>query len=305
MKELALFYEDFLTLLDDGSVSGQKGKFVFAPSYSPENTPSGQPEGQVSQASVNATMDIAAAKELLTNLIEACRKLGVETGSIPKWQAMLAKIPDYMVNENGAIKEWIHKSLGENYDHRHESHLYPAWPGFEISPNTPELFAAARRALELRRPANYSAHGFMHKALIAARLKMPQMLRDSLAEILGHDFIHSGGATSHYPGRVYNLDACLSLPTVVMEMLIFSSPGAIELLPALPADLPKGCIRGVLCRGGVTVEELAWDISAGKVRVRLLSKTEQKVHISAWGRGREMRLPAGQSMVFEVNSGNG
>ena len=66
-------------------------------------------------------MDIAAAKELLTNLVAACRRLGVETDNVTKWEAMLAKIPDYMVNEDGALKEWTHKGLGENYDHRHES----------------------------------------------------------------------------------------------------------------------------------------------------------------------------------------
>ncbi|HSV27316.1 MAG TPA: hypothetical protein VLH60_05430, partial [Sedimentisphaerales bacterium] len=302
MKELALFYEDFLTLLDDGSISGQAGRFVFAPSYSPENTPTGQPQGQTSQASVNATMDIAAAKEAIANLIEACEEIGVEADNIPKWRAMLAKMPDYMINDDGALKEWTHKSLGENYNHRHESHLYPAWPGFEINQQTSGLFAAARRALELRRPQNYSAHGFMHKALIAARLKMPQILRDCLAEILGHDFIYAGGATSHYPGRVYNMDACLSLPTVVMEMLVFSRPGEIELLPALPAELTKGCFRGVLCRGGVMVEELQWDTQAAMVRARLLSRIDRMITVTVWGRDSRIHLPAGRSTVLEVNT---
>jgi len=303
MKEVALFYGDFLTVYDDGSISGQKGKFVFAPSYSPENAPGGQPEGQVSQASVNATMDIAAAKELLTNLIVACEHLGIERDNIAKWREMLGKMPEYMVNDDGALKEWTHKSLGENYDHRHESHLYPVWPGFEISGETPELFAAARRALELRRPQNYSAHGFMHKALIAARLKMPQMVRASLAEILGDGFIYGGGATSHYPGRVYNMDACTSLPTVVMEMLVFSTSGVIELLPALPAELGKGCIRGVLCRGGVTVEELEWDVEAGSVIAVLRSRTSQTVKVRSGGQEKVVRLAGGGNCTVEMRLG--
>jgi alpha-L-fucosidase 2 len=299
MKELAEFYEDFLTIYDDGNISGQKGRFVFAPSYSPENTPSGQMEGQVSQASVNATMDIAAAKELLGNLIEACDKFDIEKDNVKKWKTMLAKMPDYMVNEDGAIKEWTHKGLGENYDHRHESHLYPAWPGFEISEKTPELLAAARRALELRRPQNYSAHGFMHKALIAARCRMPEMVRASLEEILGHGFIYTSLATSHYPGRVYNMDACTSLPTVVMEMLVFSKPGAIDLLPALPKELSKGSIKGVLCRGGVAVEKLQWDVAAGKVNATLRAKNQQTVRVSVWGQEKTVKLPAGESLKIE------
>lgn len=300
MKELALFYEDFLAIEDDGSISGQKGKFVFAPAYSPENTPSGQPEGQVSQAGVNSTMDIAAAREFHINLITACEKLGVEAENLPRWRAMLAKMPDYMVNEDGALKEWVHKALGENYDHRHESHLYPVWPGFEIGPQTPELYAAARKALELRRPQNYSAHGFMHKALIAARLHMPEMVAASLVEILTHDFIHPSLATSHYPGgRVYNMDACTSLPTVVMEMLVFSKPGEIELLPALPEGVSKGSIAGILCRGGVKVEELIWDRAQGHVCAMLISKTQQVVMVGAWGQKKKVELPGGQGIKVE------
>jgi alpha-L-fucosidase 2 len=296
MKELAEFYEDFLTVEDDGSISGRKGRFVFAPAYSPENTPSGQPEGQTSQAGVNSTMDIAAARELFINLIAACERLGIEADNLPKWKAMLAKMPDYMVNEDGAIKEWTHKALGENYDHRHESHLYPVWPGFEIGPQTPELFAAAKKALELRRPQNYSAHGFMHKALIASRLRMPEMVRSCIAEILTHDFIYPSLATSHYPGRVYNMDACTSLPTVVMEMLVFSKPGVIELLPALPQELEKGSIRGILCRGGVKVEILWWDVNSGKASARLVSDVQQSVAIGLHGVKKDVTLPAGQSV---------
>jgi alpha-L-fucosidase 2 len=297
MKEAALFYEDFLKLQDDGSVSGQKGKFVFAPAYSPENTPSGQQAGQVSQAGVNSTMDIAAARELFVNLISACERFGIEGGNLPKWKAMLAKMPEYMVNEDGALREWTHKGLGENYDHRHESHLYPAWPGFEIGPDTPELFAAARKALELRKPQNYSAHGFMHKALIAARLRMPEMIGACLSEILAHDFIYDSLATSHYPnGRVYNMDACLSLPTVVMEMLVFSKPGVIDLLPAVPKGLEKGSIDGIMCRCGVKVEGLAWDLEAGGVEVVLRSGREQEITLSIPWRIEQFDMTSGFRM---------
>ena len=67
MKEAALFFEDFL-------YEGPDGKYVFNPSYSPENTPANSD----SQACINATMDITLAKELFTNLIAACREPGIE-----------------------------------------------------------------------------------------------------------------------------------------------------------------------------------------------------------------------------------
>jgi alpha-L-fucosidase 2 len=47
MKDAALFYEDFL-------ITEPEGKYLFSPSYSPEN----EPANSRSQATINATMDI-------------------------------------------------------------------------------------------------------------------------------------------------------------------------------------------------------------------------------------------------------
>ncbi len=90
LKEVALFYEDFLTEEDD------QGYAMFIPSYSPENTPvissELQEQGwQESQAAINATMDIACAKEVLMNLLTTCSELGIEQENIPRWEALLKK----------------------------------------------------------------------------------------------------------------------------------------------------------------------------------------------------------------------
>ena len=87
--------------------------------------------------------------------------------------------------------------------------------------------------------------------------------------------------SSHNPGPgVYNLDATLSLPAVLMEMLVYSKPGVLDLLPGLPPEhLPKGSIEGMLARCAVTIERLAWDIPARTIELRLRSKTEQTVSI--------------------------
>ena len=118
MQEAALFYEDFL-------FEGPGGKYVFSPSDSPENTPSNSP----SHVSFNATMDVAVAKELFGNLIEASRALGVNQDKIPVWQKMLTKMPDYMVDDQGMVKEWLTPKLGDRLDHRHSSHLYALFDG--------------------------------------------------------------------------------------------------------------------------------------------------------------------------------
>ena len=57
-----------------------------------------------------------------------------------------------MVNEDGAVKEWLHPTLEDNYAHRHLSHIYPVFPGNEVTAyNNPELFEAFRNAVNLRK----------------------------------------------------------------------------------------------------------------------------------------------------------
>ena len=82
---------------------------------------------------MNATMDIAVAKEVLSHLVSTCQQLQIEHDQIGKWQGLLDKLPEYMINEEGALKEWAHKDLHDQYDHRHLSHLYPVWPGYKVS----------------------------------------------------------------------------------------------------------------------------------------------------------------------------
>ena len=61
-----------------------------------------------------------------------------------KWKAILAKLPPYLLESDGTLKEWAWPTLEERYSHRHVSHLYGAWPGDEIDPDrTPQLALAA------------------------------------------------------------------------------------------------------------------------------------------------------------------
>jgi alpha-L-fucosidase 2 len=96
MEKTVLFYEDFLIEYDEN------GHILFAPSYSPENKPS---NSKVS-ASVNATMDIAAAKEVFTNLISIYDYLGIKPEKKKLLEAKLQKFPPYLINSDGALKEW-------------------------------------------------------------------------------------------------------------------------------------------------------------------------------------------------------
>jgi hypothetical protein len=63
----------------------------------------------------------------------------------------------------------------------------------------------------------------------------------------------------------------------MMEMLAYSRPSGIELLPALPAALEKGSIKGMLARTFVKIDTLAWDMPAKSVDVTLTSVRKQDI----------------------------
>lgn len=84
--------------------------------------------------------------------------------------------------------------------------------------------------------------------------------------------------SAHNPDlEIYNADAAHTLPAVLVEALVHSRPGVLWLLPAAPAALARGAVRGVACRGGVTVEELTW--TPDGLRARLVAAAGQRLTV--------------------------
>jgi hypothetical protein len=283
LKELALFYEDYLTATDKG------GNYIFAPSFSPENTPvSTDPAGPVL---VNATMDIAVCREVLAHLIESCELLGVEADSVPKWKTMLAKMPPYLLELDGTLKEWAWPTLGEHYNHRHVSHLYGAWPGDEIDPDrTPELARAAviadrRRTFDTMSTAvsgeTLPAYARCHRALAGARLKDNIIVGIQLRQLLEQGYVSTALRCSREPYAAPVPDAQGGIPAIIMEMLAYSRPGVFEVLPALPASLVKGTINGLQLRTFARLDQLTWDMEARTVDLKITSARKQDLTLIA------------------------
>lgn len=274
-KDLALFYEDFLTVTD------KNGNYVFVPSFSPENNPGSlNPSCMIS---INASMDITGCREVLANLVESCELLGIEAESLPKWKAMLAKMPPYLLEPDGALKEWSWPSLGERYVQRHVSHLYGAWPGDEFDPDrTPQLAKAALIANRHRVPERLAGHGLCHRALVGARLKDSYMVDSELRQLIETGWVAPTLRCSHDPYSGVGIpDAQGGIPTIMMEMLAYSRPGVIEVLPALPPTLVKGSMNGMLLRTFARLDKLAWDMEARTANLTVTSAKKQDVTLIA------------------------
>ena len=269
LKELALFYEDFLKETDSN------GNYIFVPSYSPENTPA---NGDGTSAVINAVMDISVCKEVLTHLIQASEALGAGGEDVPKWRAMLAKMPPYLLDTDGALKEWAWPAIEEHLDHRHASHLYGVWPGDEVDPDrSPQLAKAFWLAYRKRSQQDNSGFGLAHRGLAAARLKDAYHVDFELKQLLEVGYFGPTLRAAHNPYMPPMPDQQGSVPTLMMEMLVYSRPGVIELLPALPSSLTKGSIKGMLARTFAKVDDLTWDMAAKTVEVTLTSIRAQDI----------------------------
>lgn len=295
MLESVLFYEDFLE-------KGVNGKYIFNPSYSPENNP----KNNHSQACINATMDVMAANSLLQTLIAACYDLNVYPEKVKVWKKMLEDMPSYEINEEGEIREWMWPGQLENHEHRHASHLFGLYDlADSLIIHNPVLAEGCRRAInkrmEVRRRDNggVMAFGMMHLAFSACNLQDKESAYDIL-QWLGSSYWNNNLVSTHDPKSIFNVDISGGYPSLIMKMLVYSEKGYIHLLPCVPADWKVGAIEGVALRGGIRMSKLEWN--GGQVKVKLFSPINQKVRISLDGRKqKEVVLRANQNTLLTYN----
>lgn len=294
MREVALFYQDFLFTDADG-------KAVFFPSVSPENYPAEffreWVEGGPVFISVNATMEIAICRELLTNLIYGAESAGMYSESIAEWQSLLNTLPEYRFDKNGTICEWHHPDFPNHDNHRHLSHLYPYFPGREFSPEDPLVCERISQILQSRLTAGLQSQtgwSLVHIANILAKFRNGDGALNSL-HLLIKSCIGSNLVSYHNDDRgmgitlnekwgrspAFQIEANLGFPAAVMEMLLFSEGNQLTLLPALPSSWKRGSITGLRAENGVAVD-VCWNQSEGYAEAKITGPCGLKLLVN-WG----------------------
>ncbi len=250
-------------------------KYIIIPTYSPENSPI----GYYSTLTANATMDISAAKDgldMVCTIEKAVGRDGWEE-AVEKWQKLKQDISDYKYDTDGALREWAMEEYQENNNHRHLSHLYVAWPAYDTQTN-PLLAEASLKALNNRKKYNTgdatAGHGWMHQALVEARLKLGDSMMKSLMKMMNGTAYYSSMMTDHDTNRrndTYCTDTAFGTLGAVNEALVFSNTGQIEIIPALPKDWTRGKVTGMMARTRTEIENLEWNIDGGVATVSLNS----------------------------------
>ena len=290
------------------SLDVEKGeKYMITPSYSPENAPRADGGYTWNAATtMNATMDISAARDGLNMTIAMEKAVGREGSKevIAKWENLISLLPEYQYDGEpgseetyygggGALREWATPVYMEENRHRHISHSYVAWPAYETQ-HDEGLAAAVEQSLKNRNRLNSggektTGHGWMHYALVEARLKNSAEVYNSMYQVINSNIYYSSMITDHNTNRqsdTYCTDTGIGITAVVNEAMVFSNTGEIGLLPALPAEWKTGSMDGIMARTRAQVEKLSWDQNAGTVDAVIRSDIDQTLMIQCgmdWG----------------------
>ncbi|MEU9387165.1 glycoside hydrolase N-terminal domain-containing protein, partial [Streptomyces sp. NPDC048279] len=210
--------------------------------------------------------------------------------------------------KTGWLEEWMSPdNLGET-THRHLSPLINLFPGDRIRPDgsTPADIVKGATALLTARGMDSFGWANAWRSLCWARLKDADKAYQLVVRNLRPSSNGSNGTSPNLfdiyeveQGRgIFQIEANFGTPAAIAEMLLYSRPGHLELLPALPAAwAASGKITGAGARGGFVVD-LSWR-DGRPTEARIRSVGGRTTTVAYGGKTRTITLKPGGSVTLK------
>ncbi len=293
IKPAAIFYSQFL-------IKDPKTGWLIS-------TPSNSPEGGGLVA--GPAMDHQIIRTLFDSFIKASDILGEDKEIAKVLKSQLSEIAPNQVGKYGQLQEWLEDIDDPNYKHRHISHLWGMCPGNDFNwDSDPALMEAAKQSL-LFRGDEGTGWSLAWKINVWARLLngdhayglVKMMLRPVESTNVNISYDEGGGGT--YPNFFcanppFQIDGNFGTPAGVLEMIVQSHTGFIDVLPALPKSLPEGEVSGLCARGGFELA-LSWKNHVLE-NLEINSKAGEKCKLRYKGQVYEFETEAGKSYTFNA-----